>query len=257
MVSTRRNRKTIPRGSVDLSCLPLGKTHCTRSGLVGYSRSEVRRQRTDALDRTDWDSQVLVSTGRRWISNGRGIGCAHAVLVCLSRGFLSHSTSFFRHQARAALDKDTVWLAESTRWPYIEGHRAKNELVNTDATLYEAFDICYDYDVYGAWRATIAGAIPLKSYVELLRLQTAIYPKDFIKLRFVENHDQQRVSSIFRNDRRRALAWTGEFISMINCHSSLVFSLQRLQSRLFLSPRRSGDWTNQSFVLVREGLGRL
>jgi hypothetical protein len=104
----------------------------------------------------------------------------------------------------------TVWLAESTRLPYIERHRAKRETVNTDSTLYEAFDICYDYDIYGAWRATVAESIPTKSYLEMVRLQTTIYPNDFIKLRFVENHDQQRVAYIFRNNRFKALAWTGE-----------------------------------------------
>ena len=160
-------------------------------------------------------------------------------------------------EAVSAINKNTVWLAESTRWPYVEGHRAKNELVNTDATLYETFDICYDYDVYGAWRATIADAIPLKSYVELLRLQTAIYPKDFIKLRFVENHDQQRVSDLFRNDRRKALAWTGEKSVIIVLPFSLVFSLQCLQSWLFSGPCWSRDGTNEGVVIVREGLGRL
>ena len=103
-----------------------------------------------------------------------------------------------------------VWLAESTRFPYIEKDRAKGETVNTDSTLYEAFDICYDYDVYGAWRAAIAEAIPIKSYLEMVRLQTTIYPSDFIKLRFVENHDQQRVAQIFRDNQFKALAWTGK-----------------------------------------------
>lgn len=85
--------------------------------------------------------------------------------------------------------------------------------MNTDSSLYESFDICYDYDIYGAWRAVSADAISIKSYLELVRLQTTIYPKDFIKLRFVENHDQQRVAHIFRQNRFKALAWTGSFFS--------------------------------------------
>ena len=118
----------------------------------------------------------------------------------------------YRRQARyevSVVYPDSVWLAESTRLPYIEGHRAKRETVNTDSSLYEAFDICYDYDLYGAWRAAVAEAIPIKSYLEMVRLQTTIYPHDFIKLRFVENHDQQRSAHIFRDNRFKALAWTG------------------------------------------------
>ena len=118
----------------------------------------------------------------------------------------------FRHQARQTLSEtypNLVWLAESTRSKYIERYRAKNELVNTDSTLYEVFDICYDYDIYGAWRATVADKLPIKSYMELVRLQSAIYPEDFIKLRFIENHDQERASYIFKNNRYKLLAWTG------------------------------------------------
>ncbi|CAF2776509.1 unnamed protein product [Rotaria sp. Silwood2] len=120
-------------------------------------------------------------------------------------------TMNFWRQARhevSSLYPNCVWLAESTRFPYIEGHRAKREIVNTDSSLYEAFDICYDYDIYGPWRAAIAGAIPIKSYLEMVRLQTTIYPSDFIKLRFVENHDQQRAAHIFRDNQLKALAWT-------------------------------------------------
>ena len=127
-----------------------------------------------------------------------------------------------RHQAHQEVSikyPNCVWLAESTRLPYVEGHRAKRELVNTDSSLYEVFDICYDYDIYGAWRATIAEALPIKSYLEMVRLQTTIYPEDFIKLRFLENHDQQRAAYIFRNNRFKALAWTGliirYFISLV------------------------------------------
>jgi hypothetical protein len=115
-----------------------------------------------------------------------------------------------RHEVSAGYP-NCVWLAESTRLPYIERHRARREIVNTDSMLYESFDICYDYDAYGAWRAAIAEAIPIKSYLEMVRLQTTIYPSDFIKLRFVENHDQQRVAHIFRNNRLKGLAWTGLF----------------------------------------------
>ncbi|CAF1134171.1 unnamed protein product [Adineta steineri] len=120
-------------------------------------------------------------------------------------------TMQFWRQARyevSMIYPNIVWLAESTRLPYIEGHRFKRETVNTDSTLYEAFDICYDYDIYGAWRAAIADAIPIKSYLEMVRLQTTIYPNNFIKLRFLENHDQQRAAHIFRNNRLKGLAWT-------------------------------------------------
>jgi hypothetical protein len=104
------------------------------------------------------------------------------------------------------VSKNIVWSAESTRIiPYVEGHRAKNELVNTDSTLHEVFDICYDYDVYGAWRATTANTIPMKAHLEMVRVEIAIYRSDFIKYIFVKTHDQQRISYIYRNNQFKVL----------------------------------------------------
>jgi hypothetical protein len=103
-----------------------------------------------------------------------------------------------------------VWLAESVWYTAIEGYRAMEGLVNTDAELYETYDLCYDYDIYVAWRAAVKDAIPTKTYLELVRLQSVIYPKKFVKMRFVENHDQDRVAYICRESRMKALAWTGK-----------------------------------------------
>ncbi|CAF1102446.1 unnamed protein product [Didymodactylos carnosus] len=106
------------------------------------------------------------------------------------------------------LKPNVLLLAESTRLIYIEGHTRKNEYVNTDAVLYQAFDLCYDYDLYQVWRAAMAAAVPIKMYLELVRLQNSIYPRNFCKLRFVENHDQERIAKICKNNRVKGLAWT-------------------------------------------------
>lgn len=123
-------------------------------------------------------------------------------------------SSFFRRQARRAVaevNPNCIWLAESIWFTAIEGYQAFDGLVNTDTELYETYDLCYDYDLYVAWRAAVKGAIPVKHYLELVRLQPVMYPKKFIKMRFVENHDQDRVAYICRDNRWKALAWTGEF----------------------------------------------
>ncbi|CAF3014968.1 unnamed protein product [Rotaria sp. Silwood2] len=108
----------------------------------------------------------------------------------------------------AEVNPRCIWLAESSWFSAMKTYRDQNGLVHTDAELYETFDVCYDYDLYVAWRATVQGVIPVKSYLELVRLQTFIYPKDFIKMRFVENHDQDRIAYICRDNRWKALAWT-------------------------------------------------
>jgi hypothetical protein len=102
-----------------------------------------------------------------------------------------------------------IWLAESTWFSAMKSQRYQDKTIHTDAELYEAFDLCYDYDLYVAWRAAVQDAASIKSYLELLRLQTFIYPKKFIKLRFVENHDQDRIAYICRDNRFKTLVWTG------------------------------------------------
>ncbi|CAF4865472.1 unnamed protein product, partial [Rotaria sp. Silwood1] len=144
----------------------------------------------------------LIDTLKFWCENGVD-GFRTDVACCIPMEFW--------HRARRAVSEVNsrcIWLAESVWFTAIEGYRAIDGLVNTDAELYQTYDLCYDYDVYVAWRAAVQGAIPIKSYLELVRLQSVIYPKGFVKMRFVENHDQDRVAYVCRNNRFKALAWT-------------------------------------------------
>ena len=79
----------------------------------------------------------------------------------------------------------------------------------SDSELYRVFDICYDYDVYGDFMAYVDGRIPLAAYVEALNRQESIYPADYVKLRFLENHDRVRAAFLFpdRAVRENWLAW--------------------------------------------------
>lgn len=156
-----------------------------------------------------------------------------------------------------------IWLAESIWFSAIEEYRAVDALVNTDAELYETYDLCYDYDVYVPWRAAVKGAIPIKSYLEVVRLQSAIYPKNFVKMRFVENHDLDRVAHVCRDNRLKALAWTGKHsYSFMNMPSSLqpticsfASSIQCLQQRMFPGARWPRNRANKGLVFVRKRLG--
>ena len=77
----------------------------------------------------------------------------------------------------------------------------------SDGELYSAFDITYDYDIWDVWRRALRVEMPLSGYLERLRLQDAIYPVNALKLRCVENHDQERIMAAAPS-RDAALAWT-------------------------------------------------
>jgi hypothetical protein len=70
-----------------------------------------------------------------------------------------------------------------------------------------AFDITYDYDIFLAWENVLAHKLDLRFYMDMLRLQDCIYPENYVKLRFVENHDKPRIMSVLP-ERNQALAWT-------------------------------------------------
>ncbi|CAM4844396.1 unnamed protein product [Rotaria magnacalcarata] len=154
----------------------------------------------------------------------------------------------FWRQARRSVTEvypRSIWLAESCWLSAMKSQRDQDKIIHTDAELYEAFDLCYDYDLYVAWRGAVQGAASIKSYLELLRLQTFIYPKNFIKLRFVENHDQDRIAYICRDNRWKALAWTA--FSAFNKGCFLVHDGQEMEQKT-ISSLFEKDWVDSKGV---------
>ncbi len=146
-------------------------------------------------------SAYLIETLQGWAEFGvDGFRCDVASLL----------PKDFWVQARAAVAQvkpGVIWLAESVHAAFVEGRRAAGLSGLSDSEVYAGFDITYAYDI---WPMTVAAyerrVSPLR-YLELLRFQDAIYPANYVKLRYVENHDQRRIMG-FVPERERALAWT-------------------------------------------------
>jgi len=145
-------------------------------------------------------SRYLIDSLKYWVSLGiDGFRCDVASLI----------PAEFWQQAReeiANIKPGVVWLAESVHTGFIEYRRKHNLTAISDSEIYSAFDLTYDYDVWPILHATMRGASPVRFMLELYRLQHAIYPHNFIKLHFVENHDQQRVLDVVKNP-ELAKAW--------------------------------------------------
>jgi len=146
-----------------------------------------------------WD--YLIGALEQWARLGvDGFRCDVASIIPLE----------FWLRARAAIERINpacLWLAESVEARWVAQRRAAGLPAWSDGELYQAFDITYDYDIFNAWKNVMEGKLDLQFYLDLLRLQDCVYPHNYVKLRFVENHDQPRILS-FAPDRRRALAWT-------------------------------------------------
>ena len=143
----------------------------------------------------------LIETLIYWVQNGvDGFRCDIASFLPL--GFWIDA-----RETIGQIKPHTIWLAESVHAEDIPKRRENGLPGVSDSELYQAFDFTYDYDIWPVWQATILGKIPTSRLIEMLRFQECIYPANYIKLRFMENHDQKRIVQ-FAPSKKQALAWT-------------------------------------------------
>lgn len=145
-----------------------------------------------------WDYQI--ETLCRWAGLVDGFRCDVAPLVPLA----------FWRAARAAVEKvrpGCLWLSESVEPGYVLENRRRGIGCLSDGEIYTVFDAAYDYDVYGTFLAALCGEQPLSAYADALCRQEYTYPDNYVKLRFLENHDQRRAAFLIP-DARALRSWT-------------------------------------------------
>lgn len=162
-----------------------------------------------------WDYQI--DTLKMWAKYVDGFRCDVAPMVPLA----------FWKKARLEVEKvrpGCIWIAESIEPEMIMGNRKMGFPTSTDSELYQAFDVCYDYDVYYAQKAAITdsaydtvsaaqvgtdpGAL-LQEYLRRVNMQEGTYPENYVKLRCLENHDRPRAAAMVPDEMslRNWTAW--------------------------------------------------
>lgn len=145
-----------------------------------------------------WDYQC--ETLRRWANIVDGFRCDVASLVPVD----------FWKRARseiASIKPNFIWLAESVDPGFIVYLRNIGYDAYSDGEVYKAFDITYDYDIKNFFFDYAEGKIPLSRYLFELNRQESTYPKNYVKLRYLENHDMPRAAHTFP-DIKRLQSWT-------------------------------------------------
>ena len=145
----------------------------------------------DYRDRALWEYQI--ETLCYWAGMVDGFRCDVAPLVPLE----------FWREARTRVEKvrpGCLWLAETVDPGFIRSIREAGFDCLSDCQAFEAFDLSYEYDVYPLFRDYLAGKIPLARYAEALDQQEVLYPKNYVKLRFLENHDKPRAAFLLPNE---------------------------------------------------------
>ena len=122
-------------------------------------------------------------------------------------GFRCDVASFvpveFWKAAREAVSKVTpgcIWLAETVHLAFGNYARSSGFYSSRDSEAFEAFDIEYQYDIWECFERFLRGEAQLSAWTELLDFQEAVYPENYNKLRYLENHDQPRIRGRVRTD---------------------------------------------------------
>ncbi|MGV1005560.1 MAG: alpha-amylase family glycosyl hydrolase [Candidatus Nanopelagicales bacterium] len=188
--------------------------------------------------------RYLIESLRLWVEQGvDGFRCDVASLVPVE----------FWVQARTELrelNPDLLWLAESPHPRWVSERRKLGLPTWSDAEMYAAFDMTYEYDLWSLWQCAVTGEESLTRYVEMLRWQEAALPTNAAKLRFVENHDQFRIMH-FAPDRAAALAWTA--FAGFNAGPFMIYAGQESAARHWVNlfdsdPVRWGEYELAPFL---------
>lgn len=142
-------------------------------------------------NRALWDYQI--ESLCMWARIVDGFRCDVASFVPLE----------FWARAREAVRRvrpDAIWLAETVHQSFGNLARRSGIYSALDYEMFSAFDIEYEYDVREVFDKYLEGKISLSHYLDMLNFQEAIYPANYNKLRFLENHDQPRICSYIKNE---------------------------------------------------------
>ena len=104
----------------------------------------------------------------------------------------------FWMKARTAVDAvrpDTIWLSESLDPVLLRDLREAGFITHSDAEMYLAFDALYDYDIFDTLEGYFSGKNSLATYLTLAHAQGHIYPDNYLKVHYLENHDRRRAAS--------------------------------------------------------------
>ncbi len=151
----------------------------------------------DYRNRYLWDYQI--QTLRYWATIVDGFRCD--VASCVPPDFWK-----LARRSVAEVNPSCFWLAETVHSEMVAGARRQGLDIWTDSELYSAFDAEYQYDIFSTFDRYFDGKGSLRDYICALNAQEFVYPADYMKLRYVENHDLRRFAAVCP-DRKKRDSW--------------------------------------------------
>lgn len=145
----------------------------------------------DYSNRNLWDYQI--ESLKMWAGIVDGFRCDVASFVPVE----------FWKAARKAVEEvrpGCIWLAESVHMRFGNLARSTGFYSARDTEEFEAFDMEYQYDIWEQYEHFLDGTGPLSAWTDMLEFQEAVYPQNYNKMRFLENHDRPRIRGKVASD---------------------------------------------------------
>ena len=96
-----------------------------------------------------------------------------------------------------------IWLGETVHLSFGNLVRREGFGCSRDTEAYEAFDMEYEYDIRESFDRYLRGEVVLSHWLDNMNFQEAVYPANYNKLRFLENHDQPRICASVQSESDR------------------------------------------------------
>ncbi len=172
----------------------------------------------DFSKRPVWDE--LIDTLIQWVKLGvDGFRCDVASLVPLN----------FWLEARekvAQVNPNVIWLAESVEPNFIVELAEMGYKAHGDIEVFQAFDMLYDYDVWKIFKAYRNKKAKLQDYLEAMVNQHKTMPGNYVKLKNLENHDNDRAKKHFTSEKELNM-WTAFQFSQLG--PAMIYAGQEAQ----------------------------
>ena len=141
-----------------------------------------------------WDYQI--ESLCQWAQIVDGFRCDVASFVPVS----------FWNMARSFVEKvrpGCIWLGETVHQSFGNLVRREGFGCSRDTEAFEAFDMEYEYDIRESFDRYLRGEVVLSHWLDNMNFQEAVYPANYNKLRFLENHDQPRICASVQSESDR------------------------------------------------------
>jgi cyclomaltodextrinase / maltogenic alpha-amylase / neopullulanase len=115
----------------------------------------------------------------------------------------------YARKAITKINKNVIWLSESVHGSFLKYIRDLGFEAASESEIFQVFDMAYDYDIQNYYEGYLLGKRPLKDLLEGIIRQEEIYPKNYIKMKNLDNHDVERLARLVKGDKDKILNWHG------------------------------------------------